>query len=72
MNSPDFNCPKPAIRLEQSDVSQQNPAPGSEIILYQTEDGRTRLQVKLRENTVWLSAAGNIGNTPSGRRNLTP
>jgi len=36
-------------------VSQQNPAPGSEVILYQTEDGRTRLQVKLENNTVWLS-----------------
>jgi hypothetical protein len=36
-------------------VSQQNPAPGSEIILYQTEDGRTRLEVKLESNTAWLS-----------------
>ena len=33
----------------------QNPAPGSEIILYQTEDGRTRLEVKLEQETVWLS-----------------
>jgi hypothetical protein len=38
-------------------VSQQNPAPGSEITLYQTEDGSTRLQVKLENNTVWLSQA---------------
>lgn len=38
-------------------MSQQNPAPGSEIILYQTEDGRTRLQVKLQDNTVWLTQA---------------
>jgi len=38
-------------------VSQQNPTPGSEIILYQTEDGRTRLEVKLESNTVWLSQA---------------
>jgi hypothetical protein len=38
-------------------VSQQNPAPESEIILYQTEDGRTRLQVKLQDNTVWLTQA---------------
>ena len=29
----------------------------SEIILYQTEDGRTRLQVKLENNTVWLTQA---------------
>jgi hypothetical protein len=35
-------------------VSQQNPTPGSEIIRYQTEDGRTRLEVKLTSNTVWL------------------
>ena len=36
-------------------MSQQNPAPGSEIILYQTEDGRTRLEVKLENETVWLT-----------------
>lgn len=36
-------------------MSQQNPAPGSEIILCQTEDGRTRLEVKLENETVWLS-----------------
>jgi hypothetical protein len=32
------------------------PAPGSsEIVLYQTEDGRTRLQVRLAGQSVWLS-----------------
>ncbi|MGP8200481.1 MAG: virulence RhuM family protein [Limisphaerales bacterium] len=36
-------------------MSQQNQEPGSEIILYQTEDGRTRLEVKLENETVWLS-----------------
>lgn len=36
-------------------VSHPNPAPGSEIILYQTEDGRTRLEVKLENETVWLT-----------------
>lgn len=34
---------------------EQQPQPGSEIILYQTEDGHTRLEVKLENNTVWLS-----------------
>ena len=29
--------------------------PQSEIILYQTEDGRTRLQVRLQDETVWLT-----------------
>ena len=38
-------------------MSQQHQEPGSEIILYQTEDGRTRLEVKLENNTVWLSQA---------------
>ncbi len=51
----DYPCWAAAIRLEQFGVSQQNPAPGSEIILYQTEDGRTRLEVKLENETVWLS-----------------
>jgi hypothetical protein len=27
----------------------------SELILYQTEDGRTRIEVRLQEETVWLS-----------------
>jgi hypothetical protein len=36
-------------------MSQRNPTPGSDIILYQTEDGRTRLEVKLENDTVWLS-----------------
>ncbi len=31
------------------------PLPQSEIILYQTEDGGTRLQVRLEGETVWLS-----------------
>jgi hypothetical protein len=31
------------------------PSPKSEIILYQTEDGRTRLEVRLEEETVWLT-----------------
>ncbi len=27
----------------------------SELILYQTEDGKTRIEVRLRDETVWLS-----------------
>lgn len=34
------------------------PAPsGEDLILYQTEDGRTRLQVRLQGETVWLTQA---------------
>ena len=35
-------------------MTQPAPTP-SELILYQTEDGRTRLEVRLQGQTVWLS-----------------
>jgi hypothetical protein len=28
---------------------------GGEILLYQTEDGKTRVEVRLQEETVWLN-----------------
>ena len=31
------------------------PEPNSEIVFYQAEDGRSRIQVRLEGNTVWLS-----------------
>ena len=31
------------------------PEPDSEIILYQTEDGRTRIQCRLENETLWLT-----------------
>ena len=33
------------------------PLPNSEIILYQTEDGRTRVQCRFENETVWLTQA---------------
>lgn len=33
------------------------PLPRSEIILYQTEDGRTRIQCRFEDETVWLTQA---------------
>jgi hypothetical protein len=36
-------------------MSAPDPAPQSSLILYQTEDGRTRLEVRLQNETVWLS-----------------
>jgi hypothetical protein len=29
--------------------------PDSELLIYQTEDGRTRIQVRLDDETVWLT-----------------
>ena len=34
---------------------KNKPEPDSEIILYQTEDGGTRVQVRLQDETVWLT-----------------
>ena len=33
------------------------PLPQSEIILYQTEDGRTRIQCRFENETIWLTQA---------------
>ena len=33
------------------------PLPHSEIILYQTEDGRTRIQCRFENETLWLTQA---------------
>ena len=34
-----------------------DPLPNSEIILYQTEDGRTRIQCRFENETIWLTQA---------------
>jgi hypothetical protein len=38
-----------------SDLIPNPAAPGGEFLFYQTDDGRTRLQVRVRDETVWLS-----------------
>jgi hypothetical protein len=38
-----------------ADRSGEQPATGSEIILYQTEDGQSRIEVRLENETVWLT-----------------
>ncbi|MBI4766869.1 MAG: virulence RhuM family protein [Deltaproteobacteria bacterium] len=39
----------------KSNRSTEEPLNSSELILYQTEDGKSRLEVRLEGNTVWLS-----------------
>ncbi len=34
-----------------------NPAPSSELVLYQTEDGQTRIQCRFENETIWLTQA---------------
>jgi hypothetical protein len=38
-------------------MSEETGEPGSEILLYRTEDGRTRLEVRFENETLWLSQA---------------
>jgi len=40
-----------------SDLIPSTPAPGGEFLLYQTEDGRTRIQCRLEDETLWLTQA---------------
>jgi hypothetical protein len=37
------------------DLTRSSSRPGGEFLLYQTEDGRTRLEVRVQDETVWLS-----------------
>ena len=43
-----------AVR-EMTDHLPEKRTPSSEILFYQTEDGGSRIEVRLDENTVWLS-----------------
>ena len=36
---------------------KNDPEPNSDLILYQTEDGRTRIQCRFENETVWLTQA---------------
>ena len=38
-----------------TDLISSSPAPGGDILLYKTDDGRTKLDVRLVDETVWLS-----------------
>jgi hypothetical protein len=36
-------------------IPDKNPPEPAEILLYQTEDGQTRLEVRLQDENVWLT-----------------
>jgi hypothetical protein len=40
-----------------SDLTPASPTPGGEFLLYQTEDGRTRIQCRFEDETIWLTQA---------------
>jgi hypothetical protein len=39
-------------------IHDKNLPEPAEILLYQTEDGKTRLEVRLQEETIWLTQKG--------------
>ena len=43
--------------MNENTFSEQNAPSRGEIILYQTADGRTSIDVKLENETVWLTQA---------------
>ena len=38
-------------------TTQDNTQPGGEILLYQTEDGRTRIECRFEDEMLWLTQA---------------
>ena len=49
---------KPVDRKDAAEaMSTDEPAPNSEIILYQTDDGRTRLECRFQDESLWLTQA---------------
>jgi hypothetical protein len=44
-------------RLSGDDGVTVEPLPQSEFLLYQTEDGRTRIQCRFENETLWLTQA---------------
>jgi hypothetical protein len=49
-------CQFKSDQMEAEPMSDE-PLPNSEIILYHTEDGRTRVQCRFENETVWLTQA---------------
>lgn len=47
------------------------PAVGSEFLFYQAEDGQTRVQVRLEDETVWLSQAGLVELYQTTKQNIS-
>src|SRR5947208_1571099 len=44
-------------RTRMSDLIPSAPAPGGTFLLYRTEDGRTRIQCRFEDETIWLTQA---------------
>ncbi len=55
-------CPCPMMSDKQMTEKKEEIQPGSQLLIYQSEDGQTRLEVQLQEETGWGSSiSGFIG-----------
>lgn len=45
--------------------------PNSEILLYKTEDGQTKIEVRLEDETVWLTQADLVELFQSSKSNIS-
>ena len=52
-------------------MSSQAPLPDSELVLYQTDDGQTRIDVRMADETVWLSQAQMVDLFQSSKANVS-
>jgi len=52
-------------------MMSEKPVSGSELLLYQTEDNRTRIEVRLEHGTVWLTQAQLAALYQSTPQNIT-
>ena len=50
------DTPNPSVHLPE-DEGAIVPAGRGEILLYQTDDGRTRVECRFQDDTIWLSQA---------------
>ena len=51
-------------------MSEINPVPGGEFLLYQTEDGQTRVECRLANESLWLSQAGMVELFQTSKQNI--
>lgn len=51
-------------------MSENPPLPGGEFLLYQTEDGQTRVECRLANESLWLSQAGMVELFQTSKQNI--
>src|SRR6185312_7520569 len=67
--------PASAVRCRGGRMSMEprgdDPTPGGELLLYATNDGRTRVECRFDGDTLWLSQAAMMELSQSTRANIS-